>query len=219
VLSPEIEDVLNWFRKSGESQPIPKPTEEFAGGFLFQLLSDGALVPVLKMQPAKLLGLVLTHHQKDPDNPAAWLNLGFAYRRMALYRVSDSPRINDRRIQLALRSFDQSLKRERHNAKAWIGRGLVFLQQKTDCRQAAKCFRNALDIDATAPVVWLLYSTALDSAGRTDAALAAVDSAVEHYQRLDKQAALNLPEEFRTLLDEYQALRKDAGHQSVQSES
>jgi tetratricopeptide (TPR) repeat protein len=159
------------------------------------------------MQPAKLLGLVLTHHERDPDDPVAWLNLGFAYRRMAVHRASDRRDINNRRIQLALSSFDRSLDLERHNAKAWIGRGLVFLQQKADFDQGAQCFRNALDIDPTAPLVWLFYSTALESAGRTDAALAAVDSAVEYYQRLDKEAASKLPEEFRSVLDEYQALR------------
>src|SRR5438128_2465696 len=207
VLSPEVEDVLTWFRESAESRPVPINTEKFAGGFLFQLLNDGALVPILKMQPAKLLELVLTHHEKDPNNPVAWLNLGFAYRRIAVYRASDPPRVNNRRIELALSSFDRSLELERNNAKAWIGRGLVFLQQKADFDQAAQCFRNALDIDPTAPLVWLFYSTALESAGRTEAALAAVDSAVEYYQRLDKEAASKLPEEFRSVPDDYQAIR------------
>jgi len=206
-LSPEVEDVLTWFRGYAESRPVPVNMEKFAGGFLFQLLNDGALVPILKMQPAKLLGLVLTHHEKDPDDPVAWLNLGFAYRRIALYRASDPPKVNNRRIELALSSFERSLKLERKNAKAWIGRGLVFLQQKADFDQAAPCFRKALDIDPTGPLAWLFYSTALESAGRTEAALAAVDSAVDYYQRLDKETASKLPEEFRSVLDEYQALR------------
>src|SRR5262245_16384653 len=159
------------------------------------------------MQTAKLPGLVLTHHENDPDDPVAWLNLGFAYRRMAVYRASDPRSINNRRIRLAGSSFDRSLELERHNAKAWIARGLVFLQQKADFNQAAQCFRNALDIDSTAPLVWLFYSTALESGGRTEAALAAVDSAVEYYQRLDKETAPKLPQEFRSVLDEYPGLR------------
>jgi hypothetical protein len=58
VLSPEVEDVLTWFRGSAESRTVPIDMEKFAGGFLLQLLNDGALIPVLKMQPATLLRLV-----------------------------------------------------------------------------------------------------------------------------------------------------------------
>jgi hypothetical protein len=99
VLSPEVEDLLTWFRGSADSEPAPVNTEKFAGGFLFQVLNDGALVPIIKMQPAKLLGMVLTHHEKAPHDPVGWLNLGFTYRRIALYRPSDPRRVDDAHAQ------------------------------------------------------------------------------------------------------------------------
>jgi hypothetical protein len=36
MLSPEVENVLTWFRRSADSEAAQVNTEKFAGGFLFQ---------------------------------------------------------------------------------------------------------------------------------------------------------------------------------------
>jgi hypothetical protein len=84
----EIQAVLAWFHDGAERAPVSDEMEHFAGGFLAALYDDGALFPMSK-NAAWLLAMVLTQHQRNPTQPIAWLNLGLALRRMALYRSSD----------------------------------------------------------------------------------------------------------------------------------
>jgi tetratricopeptide (TPR) repeat protein len=208
ALPPEIEEIINWSRETVKS-PVTENMNKYAEGFLYAIGDDGALFPIVEgWPPAQLLAFVLTHHEMDADSPIAWMNLGLAYRRMALYGVSDSPKINNLRLDLALESFARSLKIESHNPGCWVGRGFVYAQ-KLDHHQAARCFRQALDLHSGNPIVWCHYATALKFCGRLEEGLAAMDSASECYAHLDEESASTVPEEFRVLLDEWAQTRPD----------
>jgi tetratricopeptide (TPR) repeat protein len=209
ALSPDIEQIINWYREPDKSTSVPKNMNEFAERFLYAICYDGAYFPIFEgWDFGQLLALVLTLPEKYPDNPMAWMNLGFAYRRMALNGVSDPSRKNDRRRDLALECFARSLKLESHNPGCWVGRAFIYTD-KGDHQQAVECFRNALDIDSGNPVVWLHYAAALKYSGRLEEGLAAMDSAFEIYASLDEESASTVPEEFRVLLDEWGQTRPD----------
>jgi hypothetical protein len=57
-------------------------------------MKEDHAIPTLAVSPAELLAQILLHQQTNPGNAAAWLNLGLALRRMALYRVDVSDGVN-----------------------------------------------------------------------------------------------------------------------------
>jgi tetratricopeptide (TPR) repeat protein len=192
---PAIDDVLSWFRRGADQDGLAKATEDFVCGFLGTIHDDGALIPVLKMYPPELLGKVLTHHETAPDHPIAWLNLGFALRRMALLGTSGPAAVNARRLDQALHCFQRSLELEAQNVRAWTGCALVF-HQLGDQEREVDSFERALAIDPSDPGLWLFYCDALEAAGKHDEALATVDSAY-HYYLLAGQ-----PEQFRSVFEQ-----------------
>src|SRR5215831_12437613 len=111
----EIEEIIDWSRHPTKA-PVPEKMNEFSEGFLYAIGYDGAYFPIVDgWEFAQLLAFVLTHHEMDPNSPLAWMNLGFAYRRMALHDVSHSSRIRNQRQDLAFESFARSLKIDSQN--------------------------------------------------------------------------------------------------------
>jgi tetratricopeptide (TPR) repeat protein len=176
---PEIQAILTWFHDGAEGARLSDEMEHFAGGFLVALYDDGALFPMSK-NAAWLLAMVLTQHQRNPTQPIAWLNLGLALRRMALYRTSDAESLKSKWIDQALQCLDRSLELEPNNVRAWTGRGLVFLQLGRH-EEEAQCYRRSLDMDSSDPGLWLLYVNALRAAGKEDEAAANLDGAYHAY--------------------------------------
>ena len=176
---PEIQAILTWFHDGAERARLSDEMEHFAGGFLAALYDDGALFPMSK-KAAWLLAMVLTQHQRNPTQPIAWLNLGLALRRMALYRTGDPESLKSRWFDRALQSLDRSLELEPENVRAWTGRGLVFLQLGRH-EEEAQCYRRSLDLDSSDPGLWLLYVNALRAAGKEDEAAANLDGAYHAY--------------------------------------
>ena len=83
----EVRDVLSWF---SVEQPQGAPSgqlRDFAGRFLAAMHDDGAVLPEMHegLTP-QTLALVLLHHVRSSKSAGAWLNLGLALRRMALYK-------------------------------------------------------------------------------------------------------------------------------------
>ena len=91
----EIRDVLDW-DDAGQTQRAPTKMTEFAGNFLGAMCEDGAAIPETLVGSApRRLALVLLHHLRNPESAGAWLNLGLALRRMALYRTQDSEQLTN----------------------------------------------------------------------------------------------------------------------------
>jgi len=113
----EIRDVLNWFTvEQGRGVPFDE-LRDFAGRFLVAMHDDGALFPETPEESApRTFALVLLHHVTSPKSAGAWLNLGLALRRMALYRTQDPEYLNRRRLLLALEALDRSLQLDPDNA-------------------------------------------------------------------------------------------------------
>jgi tetratricopeptide (TPR) repeat protein len=198
-LPPEIREMLDWYAGRGaRSNPRPKLTE-FASKFLGGMNEDQAIIPTLGVSPAELLALTLLHHQKNPENPAAWLNLGIALRRMALRRPEDSPAVNERRLRLALETFERSLHLDADNApknvRALSGEAMTYHQLGL-FEDEVRCCEHALAIDSTDSHTWLLYVFALGAAGRREDALRAVEGACKAY------VAAGEPEELRPLFED-----------------
>jgi len=198
---PEIDRVLSWFRRGADCS-LTRATEEFVSTFLGAVDHDGALIPKLNMYPPELLGRVLTQHETAPDHPLAWLNLGFALRRMALLGTSDAATINARRLDQAMQCFRRSLDLESKNVRAWTGCALVE-HQRGDHEREIDCYQRALAIDPSDPGLWLLYSAALEAAGRHEEALTNIDSAY-HYYLLAGQ-----PAEFQPVFEGFPNARTD----------
>ena len=180
VAPAEIREVLRW---SKTSSAAPPDTLRFAEGFLGRLVEDQAVIPVMSDAVA-VLGYVLTHHLWRPESAPAWLNLGLALRRMALYRVYDPASKNEERLNLALTSLDRALAAEPNLKvtviRSWCGKALVF-SQKESFTEAVDCARLALDADQSDPSLWLLSSSMLGLAKRQDEAEAAVEMAYAAY--------------------------------------
>jgi tetratricopeptide (TPR) repeat protein len=140
--------------------------------------------PQLAVSPAEVLALVLVHHQKNPENTAAWLNLGLALRRMSLHRVDGTEEIKRQHLQYALESFDRSLQLEPDNTgkniRAWIGQALTYHQMGL-YEDEVRCCLQALDADRSDPSLWLFYAFALGSAGREAKALSVISDAYKVY--------------------------------------
>ncbi len=194
--SPEIGEILDWYGTGRPSGNSTAKMREFASRFLGALVEDEAVIPAVQTDPPKLLAMVLLHHRRNPQNATAWLNLGLALRRMALYRVQDSNSVNQRRLQYALRSFQRSLELEPENrpknVRAWIGGAFIYHQLGCFHDEVSCCWQ-AVELDRSDPNLWLLYSFALRSAGKEQEALGAVEDAYQAYLMAGQ------PEELRHL--------------------
>ena len=181
---PEIREILDWYGRGCPSGSSRSKMREFAGGFLGALVEDQAIIPIAQTDPPKLLAMVLLHHKENPGNATAWLNLGLALRRMALYRIQDSTAVNERRLQHALESFQRSLELEPENRpkniRAWLGRGFTC-HQLGRFEDEVNCCRTAVELDRSDPSLWLMYSFALGAAGKEQEALAVIEDAYKAY--------------------------------------
>lgn len=189
----EIADVLEWYDARGvRGEPAPNLTD-FAEKFLGAMIEDHALIPVVTVSALETLALTLLHHQRNPANPGAWLNLGLALRRMALYRVDDVPEINQKRLQAAIESFKRSLELEPENTgkniRAWVGQALTYHLMGL-YEDEVKCCLQALDSDRSDPSLWLFYAFALGAAGRKVKALSVIDDAYRAYVDAGEPEAL-----------------------------
>jgi hypothetical protein len=131
IVPPEVGEVLDWYAAGHARHAPAAELSEFAGRFLVAMLDDGAVfLANSAASPAQTLALVLVHHQGNGEDPGAWLNLGIALRRMALYRSQDAEPVNRRRLQLALEVFDHSLRLQPDNigknVRAWTGKAFTY---------------------------------------------------------------------------------------------
>jgi hypothetical protein len=78
-------------------------------------MGDHALIPTMGIFAPERLAKILLHYPKNPENSAAWLNVGVALRRMAVHRPGDFGSLNARRLRLALRSSERSLQLDPEN--------------------------------------------------------------------------------------------------------
>lgn len=191
----EISQVLDWYR-DGQSRASATPVLlEFAGKFLGAIYEDGAVVPeTLSASAPEILALLMLQHQRSPQSAGAWLNLGFALRRIALYRAQDSENLNRQRLQSALQAFDRSLRLDPDsngkNIRAWTGKSFTYHLLGL-YEEELQCCTHALEADRSDPKLWLFYGVALRSAGRKDEAVSMMDDAYDAYVKAGK------PEELR----------------------
>jgi tetratricopeptide (TPR) repeat protein len=191
----EIQNVLHWYADGQSRIPASKSVAEFAGRFLGGIYEDGAVIPTdLSASAPEVLALTLLQHRTSPLSAGAWLNLGFALRRAALYRTNDPEETNRARLQSALQAFDRALQldpdNDGKNIRAWIGMSFAYHMLAMYQKQL-ECCAQALESDRSDPNLWLLYSYALKSAGREDEALSTMNDAYEAYIRTGR------PEELR----------------------
>ena len=189
----EIRDVVDW-PEAGETQRTRGQMTEFAGKFLDAMHDDGAVIPETPgVSAAQMLALVLLHHRRNPENAGAWLNLGLALRRMALYRTQDSEQVNQRRLYCALEAFERSLQLEPDNngknIRAWTGEAFAYHQLGL-YEDEIRCCSRALDAGRSDPWLWLFYAYALEAAGRKREALSIMDDAYEAYLMAGEPAEL-----------------------------
>ena len=183
-------------------------TCEFAGEFLGAMLDDGAVFPLdSRVSPAQTLALVLLHHRSSCEDPGAWLNLGIALRRMALYRTQDSHAVNRQRLQIAIEAFDRCLRLEADNIgkniRAWTGKAFTYHQLGLHDEEVSCCSR-ALDSDSSDPKLWLFYGFALKAAAGKSEALSVMDNAYEAYLSAGEPEDLrDVFEGMRTVLPRY----------------
>ena len=194
-MPPTIEALLEWFRAGARPEGCSKELEEFACAFLGALADDQALIPMTDTHPAKLLMWVFTHHLRNPSHGGAWLNLGFALRLIA---KSDQEPLKSSRLQRAIECFDRSLAAnspERPvSIRAWAGKAFTF-GQLGKFEEAARCSREAVELDRSDPNLWLLHSSCVGMAGRKEEALELVQEAYHAYLMAGR------PEGLRYLFD------------------
>jgi tetratricopeptide (TPR) repeat protein len=193
----EIRNVLNWFTVERAPGVPSDELRVFAATFLAALHDDGAVFPEMRQGSApQTLALVLLHHVKSPESAGAWLNLGLALRRMALYRTQDPEGLNRRRLLLALDALDRSLQLDPDNIgkniRAWTGESFAYHALGL-YEDEVRCSLLALEADRSDPKLWLLYGFALRSAGRKGEALSVMDDAYHVY------VAAGEPEELRSV--------------------
>lgn len=189
----EIRDVLDW-DDAGQTQRAVAQMTKFAGKFLGAVRDDGAVIPeTLAVSAPQMLALVLLHHRRNPENTGAWLNLGFALRRMALYRTRDPEQVNRRRLHHALEAFERSLQLEPENngknMRAWTGEAFAYHQLGL-YEDQVRCCSRALDAERSDPRLWMFYAFALRAAGRKGEALSIMDDAYEAYLMAGEPAEL-----------------------------
>jgi len=191
----EIKEVLHWYADGHSKIRASDRMAEFAGRFLGGMYEDGAVIPTdLPASAPEVLALTLLQHRTNPLSAGAWLNLGFALRRAALYRTNDPEETNRARLQSALQAFDRALQldpdNDGKNIRAWIGMSFAYHMLAMYQKQL-ECCAQALESDRSDPNLWLLYSYALKSAGREDEALSTMNDAYEAFIRAGR------PEELR----------------------
>ena len=199
----EIREVLHWYADGQSRIPASKSVAEFAGRFLEGIYEDGAVVPTDLPAPApEILALTLLQHRTNPLSAGAWLNLGFALRRAALYRTNDPTETNRVRLQSALQAFDRALQldsdNDGKNIRAWIGMSFAY-HLLAMYQKALDCCAQALESDRSDAKLWLLYGFALKSAGREDEAVSIMNDAYDAYLRAGK------PEELREVFADVQS--------------
>ena len=181
----EVSEVLDWY---GDGHPVHSPSlemSEFARKFLGAMLDDGAVFPLSSaVSPAQTLALVLLHHQVSAQEPGAWLNLGIALRRMALYRTQDPEPVNRRRLQRGLEAFERCLRldpgNKGKNVRAWTGKAFTYHQLGLRDDEV-RCCTRALEADRSDPKLWLFYGFALRAAGKAEEASSVMDNAYDAY--------------------------------------
>jgi tetratricopeptide (TPR) repeat protein len=199
----EIKEVLHWYADGQSRIQASKSVAEFAGRFLGGIYEDGAVIPTdLSASAPEVLALTLLQHRTSPLSAGAWLNLGFALRRAALYRTNDPEETNRARLQSALQAFDRALQldsdNDGKNIRAWVGMSFAYHMLAMYQKQL-ECCAQALESDRSDPNLWLLYSYALKSAGREDEALSTMNDAYEAYIRPGR------PEELREVFADVQS--------------
>lgn len=182
----EIREVLDWYAAGAARGDAGAKLTGFASKFLGALVEDHAVIPTAAVSAPELLALTVLHHQRNPENAGAWLNLGLALRRMALYQaeVHGPEEQNPRLLHRALESFERSLCLEPENngknIRAWIGQALTYHQLGLH-EDEVRCCLQALDADRSDPNLWLFYAFALGAAGREDKALSVIEDAYKAY--------------------------------------
>jgi tetratricopeptide (TPR) repeat protein len=184
-LPAEIRDVLNWFDCELAREDPSDELRDFAGRFLAAMHDDGAVLPEISGASApRTLVLVLLHHLTNPQSAGAWLNLGLALRRMALYRTQDAEHINRRRLLLSIEALDRSLQLDPDNTgkniRAWTGQSFAY-HLLALYEDEVRCCLRSLEADRSDPKLWLLYGFALRSVGRKGEALSVLDDAYQAY--------------------------------------
>jgi tetratricopeptide (TPR) repeat protein len=203
IMPGEIKEVLGWYADGQSSVPASKSVAEFAGRFLGEMCEDGAVVPTnLSASAPEVLALSLVQHRSSPLSSGAWLNLGFALRRAALYLANDPEEMNKARLQSAVQAFDRALQldpdNKGKNIRAWTGMSFAY-HMLAMYEKDLECCAQALESDRSDPKLWLLYSFALKSAGREAEALSSMNDAYDAYVRAGK------PEELREVFSDVQS--------------
>jgi len=199
----EIMEVLKWYAEAHSQVSASESMAEFAGRFLGGMYEDGAVLPTdLSASAPKILALALLQHRTSPRSAGAWLNLGFALRRAAVYRTHDPDEINRARLQSAVEAFDRALQLDPDNIgkniRAWTGMSFAYHMLGMHEKEL-DCCAEALESDRSDPKLWLLCGFALKSAGREDEALSTMDDAYDAYIRAGR------PEELRDVFADSQS--------------
>ena len=199
----EIKEVLRWHADAQSRDQVSQTIVDFAGRFLGGMYEDGAVLPTnLSASAPEVLALVLLQHRTSPLSTGAWLNLGFALRRVALYRTRDPEEANRVRLQSAIQVFDRAIQLDPDNTgkniRAWTGMSFAY-HMLAMYEKELECCAKALESDRSDPKLWLKYSFALKSAGRDDEALSIINDAYDAYIRAGS------PEELREVFADVQS--------------
>ena len=152
----EIKEVLRWYADAQSGALASQQSiADFAGRFLGGMYQDGAVLPTnLSTSAPEVLALVLLQHRTSPRNTGAWLNLGFALRRVALYRTQDLEETNRARLQSAVQAFDRALELDAENngknIRAWTGMSLAY-HMLDMYQKELECCARALESDRSDP--------------------------------------------------------------------
>jgi len=202
----EVGLLMKWFYAGARAEEGGTDLENFASAFLGALVHDHAVIPPMDVHPPKLLAWVLTHHIRNPENCAAWLNLGLALRLMA--RSDEEPRRNAR-LARSIDCFDRSISLVESASpaviRAWVGKALVF-SELGEFDRAVQCSREAVALDSSDPNLWLFESSMLSMAGRTEEALEGIQYAYDAYVTAGE------PEELRHVFDSVPSASRSAQH-------
>jgi tetratricopeptide (TPR) repeat protein len=209
----EIMDVLQWHADAQSEVSASQDMAEFAGWLLGGMYEDGAVLPAkLSGSAPEVLALALSQHQTSPLSAGAWLNLGFALRRVALYRANDPEKTNRARLQSAVQAFERALQLDPDNngknMKAWTGMSFAY-HMLAMYEKELECCTQALKSDRSDPKLWLLYGFALKSAGREDEAFSTMNDAYDAYIQAGR------PEELREVFADVQSATQRPCRQRV----